>query len=242
MSAGRPIIQMSAELQAAWRLDLNRNIPANKVGRRSELQAFFWLVCRIHLTYKSPKAITERELEEPGAALTCRQCSYHRGEELPQPVSRHEVHAWQILTAHFSADILYVLVEVRVLGGNWGAADIWLPWSASGTRLDLIIMIDGEKHFSKGWGEVTVPKQKRIDHRFNAECWRQDHRLLRLYSDDKDEWPGLIATALQKAVHEPSKRFQLFSAEFADRTEEVDKDADMSFSHRRNAGMYFEGC
>lgn len=237
LSAGRPIIQMSAEALRAWRIDLNRGQRAEEVGRCSELQAFFALACQQHLTYQTPKAIKDKDNKQLGTGLRCRQCSHNNGEQLPKPVSQHEASAWRAVSTAFRAALL---VEIRVLGGNWGAADIWLPWLENGQRLDLIIMIDGDKHISKGWGDVDVALQKEIDHDFNEECWQQDHKLLRMYSDDRDEWGQLISQALSKAEQDPLQKFQQFSSRYSARTDEVNREARMSFWNKRTTGTYFK--
>lgn len=239
-SAGRPIIQMSVQVRSAWRIDYNGGKSADDVGRCSELQAFFNLTCSPgfeHLTYRTPKDITDKEKKQLGMGLRCRQCSHNRGALQPKPVSKHEALAWQAVSDNFRAPML---VEIWVLGKNWGAADIWLPWLENGQQLDMILMIDGEKHFAKGWGNVDVAAQQAIDHRFNEECWKQDHKLLRLYSDDKEEWGLLISQALRQAVHEPLQKFQLFSSQYGARTSEVNRQACMSFSHKRTTGTFFQ--
>ena len=180
------------------------------------------LACWIHLTFRTPKAVKDKDNAEAGSGLQCRQCCHAHGQRLRKPVSRHEADAWQVISARFTGQIL---VEIRILGKNWGAADVWLPWLANGQRLDLIIMIDGEKHFAKGWGEVSVAEQKRVDSAFNAECWKQNRNLLRLYSDDKHEWGALITAAVQKAQHNPMQKFQQFSSKYASRTSEINRSA-----------------
>lgn len=231
---------MSEHVRSTWRVDHNNWTGADDVGRCSELQAFFDLMCdpgHKHLTYRTPKAITDKEKKQCGTGLKCRQCSHYKGEVQLKPVSKHEAEAWQVVLERFTAPML---VEIWVLGKHWGAADIWLPWHEDGSGLDLIIMIDGEKHFANGWGDVDVAAQKLIDHNFNEECWLQGHKLLRLYSDDKHEWGHLITEALRQARREPCQRFQRFSSQFATRTSEVDREADLSSCHPRNTGTYFE--
>lgn len=232
---------MSTSAQRAWRVDCNGRTRAHAVGRCSELQAFFELHCELgckHLTYRTPKDIKDKDNAESGTGLRCRQCSHNRGMVQPKPVSTHEAAAWQVVKELFK---FHMLVEIRTLGGNWGAADIWLPWLPSGQRIDLIIMIDGEKHFSGGGWEISVAEQKVKDHNFNEECWKQDHRLLRMYSDDRQEWGQLITEALRKSEHAPMQKFQMFSFKYGNRTSEVNRDACMSFCHRRKSGTYFEG-
>lgn len=228
---------MSHEAQLAWRFSMNGGVPAAEVGRCSEIQYFFLLRCRTHLTYITPKCLKDNDNEEQGSGLRCRQCSHADGQELRKFVSQHEADAWHVVRRCFSG---HMLVEIRVLGGRWGAADIWLPWSANGARLDLIIMIDGEKHFTKAWG-VNLEQQKRIDKRFNQACWEQEHRLLRLYSDEKDTWEALISSALHMAHVKPLRKFQRFSSKYAQRTGQHNRDAGMDGTGHRDTGAYFQG-
>lgn len=214
------------------------------MARRKQLKSagapkfrhFFMLRCRVHLTYITPKCLKDNDNQEQNSGLRCRQCSHANGEELRKAVSTHESDAWRVVRRCFSG---HILVEIRVLGGRWGAADIWLPWFANGNRLDLIIMIDGEKHFAKGWG-VDVADQISIDGNFNQACWEQEHRLLRLYSDEKDSWEALINAALHMAQAEPLRKFQHFSSMYVRRTGQENRDAVMDYTGHRRTGAYFQ--
>lgn len=233
---------MSARVQFAWKQEWNRQTQSNEVGRCSELQFFFCLYFGLHLcghfTYKTPKRIKDRDNEVQTSGLQCRRCMHAAGELMLKAVSAHEAKAWGVVDRCFAG---HMLVEISVLGGNWPIADIWLPWSQDGCqRLDLIIMIDGEKHFSKAWMDTDVRKQQQIDIAFNAECWRQEHKLLRLYSDDDDEWEQLITQALARAHAQPMQKFQQFSKQFNARVNAKDRTAPMIGTGQRNTGAYFE--
>lgn len=83
-------------------------------------------------------------------------------------------------------DLGYV-VEVKILRGTFGAADIYIP------QLDLIIQLDGEEH----------DKAERMarDAAFNAECVRQGRRLLRLHYNDVLWFHLYIGTALTRCFN-----------------------------------------
>lgn len=197
---------------------------------------FFELICGQHLAYKTPKTISGLEREHPNvpdAGLKCRQCDYHAGQELANPPSVHEVNAWAVLDACFDGP---VLIQTSVLGGDWGLTDIWLPYWDDGALLDLIIMVDGEGHFHKQTYSTSPGQQQDIDTRFNNECWRQEHKLLRLHFNDKASWEHLLTLALRMCEQEPLHKFQLFSQSYGMHTY---RHAPMSFRGHRTSGAYF---
>ena len=77
-------------------------------------------------------------------------------------------HMSAISTLH-GKELGYV-VEVKVLKGRSGKADIYVP------AIDLIIQVDGEHHI--------MPCQLSVDAIFNDEAVRQKRRVLRLYHKD----------------------------------------------------------
>lgn len=72
------------------------------------------------------------------------------------------------------------LVEIRILQGMYGAADIWVPFEGSiasvqagqlRTPIRLVIMVDGETHFS-------------ADHPAPGSHWRSSRELTRTSMTD----------------------------------------------------------
>ena len=100
---------MSGPQQEAYQRSGLNTVAAGEVGRCSEEQCFFELRCSRHLTYKTPKAMTDNEKEEPNSSLKCRQCDYQAGQELANPASRHEVEAWELVDFCFQG---LILIEV----------------------------------------------------------------------------------------------------------------------------------
>ena len=233
--AGRPIKVMDPSIQTAFLATWNNFVLAHEVGRCSQIQYFFQLDCLCHFTYRTPKNITHLRKDPEKTGLECRICHYLKGELQGRPVSKHEAYAWAILHSLLKCRIL---VEIKVLGEKYGAADIWLPISPRGLRIDLVLMIDGEHHFKTKWDEIE--HQMAVDKAFDDECWRQEHRLVRLCSDDKHEWADCIDLAVTKAELEPDKKFQLFSSQYATRTAQVNREAIMNDRHNRETGAYFE--
>jgi hypothetical protein len=82
-------------------------------------------------------------------------------------------------------DLGYV-VEVKVLKGRFGKADIYVP------SIDLIIQVDGEHH--------NMPHQLNTDARFNGEAVRQNRRVLRLYYKDVSDFRSDIRSAVEECI------------------------------------------
>lgn len=225
---------MLDHIQRAWLICYNGRVLVWEVGKCSEIQYFFLLECGYHIIYRTPKDITGKEEAEVFSGLHCRQCRHSAGLMLRKPVSSHEELAWLITRSCFLGPIL---VEVKILGKRYGAADIWLPWSTNGQRFDLIIMIDGEMHYEDG--QQGVEQQKDVDMAFNNMCWQQEHRLLRLYSDEKAIWRECIVAALQMCRSYPEMKFQHFSTRYAERTQQNSRLQIMNHLHQRKTGAYF---
>jgi len=79
-------------------------------------------------------------------------------------------------------DVGYI-TEAKVLCGSYGAADIYVP------VLDLIIQVDG--HFHDRLDHINR------DQKFDAECIKQHHNLLRLHYQDIGSWGGYIKYTMQ---------------------------------------------
>ena len=119
------------------------------------------------------------------------------------------------------------LVEIRVLKGMYGAADIWVPFKGSEAvaaatgqarvPIRLVIMVDGEAHFLADHAapDVSLQQQQRIDSDFNERCWVLNLRLLRLHFKDTRHYSQLIHKALERCLTAPEIRFQMLSASFA---------------------------
>ena len=104
--------------------------------------------------------------------------------------------------------------------------------------IDLVLMIVGEHHFKTEWDDIE--HQMAVDRAFSDECWRQEHRLVRLGSDDKHEWADCTDLAVTKAELEPNKKFQPLSSKYATRTAQANREAIMSCRHKDETGAYFE--
>ena len=85
-------------------------------------------------------------------------------------------HAWYVMRLVFAG---HMLVEVSVLGGRSGKANIWLPyWSLGYNKLDLVIQVDGEDHTHHAMPGRSLAEQQLRDERFNDKCWQQGLSLV----------------------------------------------------------------
>jgi hypothetical protein len=113
-----------------------------------------------------------------------------------------EADAWQLVRSYVTQPIvlqymsrvnpqlvgpeLSWLVEVKVLQGRFGAADIYIP------SLHLIIQVDGHHH--------DHFKQLETDSLFDQQACLQGYALLRLHHDDRGTWYAAIASVAAKCM------------------------------------------
>jgi very-short-patch-repair endonuclease len=171
---------------------------------------YYWnLSCNKHvriLTIQGAKRQVDDQ-RHVGLLSTCERCScaYKLGPEpLPDDIHRsyYEQVAWlKLEDVLASAQVMQYMastagmlhgrelgyvVEVKVLRGRYGKADIYIP------AIDLIIQVDGEHHDSA--------HQQFIDAKFNTEAVRQHRRVLRLCYKDVCHFYGAISTAVHQCM------------------------------------------
>lgn len=165
---------------------------------QADRQQYFWqLNCGRHVQLCTPHAAT-RQLISHGC-LRCDRCdaSLH-----PAQRSRFERYAWEQLQYTLlqpgvhsfmlgmmpnlvGMDLGYV-VEAKVLRGNLGAADMYIP------ALDMIIQVDGQHH--------DKPQQLAKDARFDATVHEQSRALLRLHHEDMLSFHKIIPSAVRSCI------------------------------------------
>jgi hypothetical protein len=172
---------------------------------------YYWKLQCLHghlrlLTVQSAKKQVEdgRHLGQLSACERC-PCAYrlHGPETQPEDLHRsyYEQAAWleleRVLAAgniveYMSAkgslhgqELGYV-VEVKILKGKFGKADIYVP------SIDLIIQVDGEYH--------KLPSKLNTDAKFNDEAVRQGRRVLRLWYKDVPHFHSAIANAVHQCI------------------------------------------
>ena len=200
---------MTTEVQTAFCSPWNGGAEAANIRSCSGKVYYFVAECGCHLILRTPRYIKR----EPLKAFACRQCRHERQTlQVGLPVSSYEAYAWQVVRSVFAG---HMLVEVNVLGGRHGKADIWLPrCPASDGKLDLVIQVDGEGHTHYAMHGRSVAQQQCRDERFNDECWQQGLSLLRLHHADKLQWRWCVLIAIQACQCWPDNKFRWFSCSF----------------------------
>lgn len=131
---------------------------------------------------------------------------------MAKPVSSYEAHAWQIFREQC---FRLFLVEIKLLGREHGAADIWWPGPAALLApLGLVIMIDGEGHSTKPHHGKPIAKQQAVDRKFDHACLDHGFQLLRLDYRGKLDWPELMQHAVMDCTAYPHQPFAMYSASY----------------------------
>lgn len=106
-----------------------------------------------------------------------------------KPPSQHEQDLYRILDQPNQELPLWV-TEARVLGGSWGAADVYFP------SINAMVMVDGEHHFPGGSGRNIHGHAGSIqlwhDLLFNVAAVSGSFSVLRLHYQDKALWLGAV--------------------------------------------------
>jgi hypothetical protein len=168
----------------------------------------YWKLQCLHghlrlLTVQGAKKQVEdsKHLGQLSACERC-PCTYRLQGPQPQPDELHrsyyEQAAWLQLERVLETDdiVQYMsakgsvhgqelgyVVEVKILRGKFGKADIYVP------SIDLIIQVDGEYH--------KLPGKLNTDAMFNAEAVSQGRRVLRLWYMDVPHFHSAIANAVR---------------------------------------------
>lgn len=176
---------LAGRAEVYWHPTLNTDVALHTVGRAEETQCFLYRRCLCHLAYQSPKSI----LDNNRNSLDCRICGLYAEPLKARKPSQYEYAAYSaVKSLGLAADQL--LVEIRVLKGNFGAVDIWLR------DAQLLIMVDGESHFDDAH-TVTSHDQRAIDGRFNSAAIDQKYDVLRLHYKDAYRFASIIRHALE---------------------------------------------
>jgi hypothetical protein len=199
---GRPQVDMRRQLQQhMWEW---QTIPSALLA--SDKQQYYWkLPCNKHLALQTIQA-TLRQLHNTGQVSQCYRCSSFYSLLGPKPsvekgMSYFAQYTWMLLdfllvqptlvtctplqpcTGTLTDKDVGYITEAKVLCGSYGAADIYVP------VLDLIIQVDG--HFHDRLDHINR------DQKFDAECIKQHHNLLRLHYQDIGSWGGYIKYTMQ---------------------------------------------
>ena len=101
-------------------------------------------------------------------------------------------------------------VYVKVLGGRFGPADIFIP------QVNLIVAVDGPGHMEEDCKTVPLRVQMAIDQRFNGECIRQGVYLLRMHYQDVlfQDTAAYVLRALSLILQQPGSGFVMYSKRY----------------------------
>jgi hypothetical protein len=217
---GAPALDLTAQLgHLLWP---HQNIPTTMLV--TDTRHYFWqLPCKNHLrilTIQGARKQVQDGVVGCRQLSTCERCAIpYRSvgpETQPDDVHRsyYEQVAWlqleyvlesQSILHHMSSistlcgkDLGYV-VEVKVLKGRFGKADVYVP------SIDLIIQVDGEHH--------NMPHQLSVDARFNAEGVSQSRRVLRLYYKDVSSFRSAIHNAVHSCITGPTAAWAVCSSQ-----------------------------
>lgn len=194
--AGRPRQAHAEHVRASFSEDIN-GVELSTVARTSSEQYIFKLSCG-HLQYKTM-------LHANRAALRCRICEGGGSER--------EGRLYELL----SKIGLTFLVEVKLVrterGKLWnGPQDVYV------CDFDLIIQLDGEQHYTllggDGMYSTTSAQQAQADRTFDALCWDQGHRLLRLHWADEQWWEQWIREAGRRCGEEHRLKFVMYTTKY----------------------------
>lgn len=108
-----------------------------------------------------------------------------------RPQSNPERRA-MVLVNHIFGDAT-IMVDVRLTAGTSmfnKATDIYVM-----QPFDLMIEVDGEQHFSRGFGDCPVEVQTDTDLRFNELAAANNMNLIRLHYLDEPEWGAKLLQA-----------------------------------------------
>ena len=181
---------------------LNRQVYGVELSQHKsadERRVFVWLACDgKHLTHRSIKSITD-DARAGREVLRCPYCSQATARTRAASTGEREVQR-QLEWAG-----LPHAVEVCVVNGWPAPADFWLY------EHNMAVQFDGEQHVGKGIFDRTAAEQQERDADFNALCWRQGLRVVRIHYDDLSIAWKSIAKGARLALRFPQCRFVVFS-------------------------------
>lgn len=165
------------------------------VTNSCEVQRVYWCKCWRHTRLLTTKTLVGRY----PAGIDCKICAEVADSSL-ELIAR---------AALQQAGITFQ-VYIKVLGGRFGAADIFIP------QANLIIAVDGPGHMEEDCKTVSLHVQMAIDTRFNRECIKQGVYLLRMHHKDVHFGDTLqyVLKALRLICMQPGSSFVMYSKRY----------------------------
>ena len=193
----RPLGEGRSEktLASFWAPEFN-HLSLDSVNASTTEQCYFKKLCGRHYSKQSPKSLHHNFQIRGGTSLDCKACQVYNWRSKSVRPSQYESVAYKAvfnLPDDLQVPEEEVLIDHKLLGGDFSAVDIYLP------SLNLCIMVDGEGHFCKHHG-ITAQKQDEIDHKFNTEAINSGHKVLRLHYEDAGLYASIVRVAIERCM------------------------------------------
>lgn len=194
LQTGRQRKPLTPGIILYWAADQNSDIQLQDVRTSDDRRCFFWYDCRLHLTFRTVKSMSNKD--DGVKCPTCTPCSKRKASQIEEAMLA-------LLTSQFRNRVY--LREDRLLGGCFGATDFYIK------DAHLAVELDGEQHFSKGHISCSVAKQQAIDTAKDAEYRKQGYNLLRVHHADMYALPMLLKVCLVAYTKNKKEQFHKYS-------------------------------
>jgi very-short-patch-repair endonuclease len=164
---GRKVSEQPSYVRDSFQGQLHPGVDVMKLGIYNTGQYYFLCECGQHMAFMTVEAVYRT-----GKPPSCKQC----GVGVNVKASTHEKKAYAMLTSMKLKGI--IVTECKVLGGRYGAADIWVP------HLKTLIMIDGEHHSAGRMHTKHYKQQVAVDMRFTEAALAKGFNVLRVGDQD----------------------------------------------------------
>lgn len=197
-----------------WPQDRNELL-LEDVGRHCNSRCVISRLCGKHLALLQPKSVFDN-FEGRCNALDCKICGHFNNTKYQTHASTFELVAYRAvedLPLDLGIGQQDWFIEASMLGGNFGAIDIYFP------RFKLCIMIDGQLHFDRQRSNASAftsaaVKQQARDARFNAEALSHGFSILRLHHADHGIFRQIIFKHILHFVKSTTQNRIAFSKSF----------------------------
>lgn len=87
-----------------------------------------------------------------------------------------------------------MVLEAHVLGGSWGAFDMWMH------PHKLVVEVDGEHHFKGGMHGTGSNHQRLADKRKEDAAVGAGYHVVRMHYKDRNAWANVLEQGLRSVV------------------------------------------
>jgi hypothetical protein len=146
---------------------------------------------------KSRHAVSANIRDHAPGQHTCFLCPIHRDIK---PASKYAVWGWATACG-VAAELkdegfchCTVVLEAHVLGGRWGAFDMWMH------PCKLVVEVDGEHHFRGSmYGKANI-RQRLADKRKEDAAVEAGYHVVRMHYKDRLVWANVLEQGLRSVV------------------------------------------